>query len=202
MATNYDSIAKNDIRARELLQAFFNQYDANPEIHIWPDESRAYIASDADQMYPLVARIIQQHGTQVCDIDDRGDINNAIYGEYEHFCEVAAEQIKSETQESEDVNDGTQQESWLHTWEGPDGFYFCYSGVNRDGLYSESEDVGPFESRERTWRANDARPEQSRERCTARRRSLPRLHRNARANGEKRRAGRQPDRADPGGYLR
>lgn len=148
MKPSLDSQIKNDIRARELMQAWFNEYDANPEIHIWQDTQSAYIASDAEAMYPVVALIINQHGTQVCDADDTGDINAAIYGEYEHFCEVAAEQIKGETQTSEDINDGTQRESRLHTWEGADGFYFCFSGVNRDGLYSESEDVGPFESRE------------------------------------------------------
>lgn len=148
MMTNHDSQIKNDIRARELLQAFFNQHDINPEMHIWPDESRAYIASDAATMYPAVALVINQHGTQVCDADDTGSINDAIYGEYEHFCEVAADLIREETKESEDINDGTQRESWLHIWEGEDGYYFCYSGVNRDGMYSESEDVGSFLSRD------------------------------------------------------
>jgi hypothetical protein len=145
--TNLDSQIKNDIRARELLQKFFNQYGCNPELHIWPDESRAYVASDADALYPIVARIINDHGTQVCDTGDPSSTNDAIYGEYEHFCEVAEEQIKDETQQSEDVNDGSQRESWLHTWEGKDGYYYCFSGVNKDGLCSESEDVGPFESR-------------------------------------------------------
>lgn len=148
MTTNLDSQIKNDIRARELLQAWFNQYDVNPEIHIWQDTRSAYIASDADEMYPIVADIINQHGPVVCGADDRGDVNIAIYAEYEQFCAAAATQIKEETQESEDINDGTQRESWLHTWEGADGYYFCFSGTNRDGLYSEGEDVGPFESRE------------------------------------------------------
>ena len=148
MTVNLDSQINNDIRARELMQAWFNQYGVNPELHVWADDSRAYIASDADTMYPQVAAVINAHGTQVCDADDSSSINDAIYGEYEHFCEVAAEQIKNETQQSEDVNDGTQRESWLHTWEGADGFYFCFSGITRDGLYSESEDVGPFESRD------------------------------------------------------
>jgi len=147
MTTSHDSQIKNDIRARELLQKFFNQHNANPEIHIWPDESRAYVASEAAEMYPVVARIINDHGTQVCDADDQSSINDAIYGEYEQFLEVAEEQIKAETEQRENVNDGMQHESWLHTWEGRNGYYFCFSGINKDGLSSESEDVGPFESR-------------------------------------------------------
>lgn len=148
MATNYDSIIANDIRARELLQAFFNRYDTNPELHIWPDERRAYIASYAAVTYPVVAHVINEYGTETCDGDDMSSVNDAIYGEYEYFCKEASVTIKEETQQSEDVNDGSQRESWLHTWEGKDGFYYCFSGVNRDGLYSESEDIGPFESRE------------------------------------------------------
>lgn len=35
----------------------------------------------------------------------------------------------------------------LHSWQGEDGYYACYSGFYQ-GLISESEDVGPFDSRE------------------------------------------------------
>lgn len=146
--TNLDSQINNDIRARELLQAFFNEHGVNPELHIWADDSRAYIASDADALYPQVAAVINDHGTETCDAEDVSSINNAIYGEYEHFCSIAEEQIKVETEQREDINDGTQRESWLHTWEGMDGWYYCFSGINRDGLYSESEDVGAFDSRD------------------------------------------------------
>lgn len=159
MTTNHDSMNSNDIRARELMQAWFNEHGINPVIRLndngYGDASLELI--DGFATYAETALIINQHGTQVCDADDTSDINTAIYGEYEHFMEVAAEQIKEETKESEDINDGTQRESWLHTWEGKDGFYFCYSGINKDGLYSESEDVGPFEYRSdaRMYAASD-----------------------------------------------
>lgn len=143
MTTNHDSQIKNDIRARELLQAFLNERGVNPEIHIWPDGQRAYIASDAATMYPAIAQALRVE----FDGEDTSAVNDELYEQYEYYCKQAAEQIREETKESEDVNDGSQRESWLHTWEGVDGYYFCFSGVNRDGLYSESEDVGPFESR-------------------------------------------------------
>lgn len=150
MTTNYDSLNQNDIRARELMQAWFNSYGINPIIRL---NDRGYGDAglellDGFASYVDVARVINEHGTQVCDTEDQSSINDAIYGEYEHFQETAEKEIAEKTKESEDINDGTQRESWLHTWQGRDGFYYCYSGINRDGLYSESEDAGPFESRE------------------------------------------------------
>lgn len=144
MTISVDSQIKNDIRARELLQAFLNERGVNPEVHIWQDEERAYIASDAAQMYPLVAAALNVGYED----DDRSFVNDELMSRYEQFREEAERLIRDETAEREDVNDGSQRESWLHTWEGKDGYYYCFSGINRDGLYSESEDVGPFESRE------------------------------------------------------
>lgn len=148
MGVNYDSVNQHDIRARQLLQDFFNEHGINPELHVWPDEGRGYIASYAEVTYPHVADIINAYGTQACDREDIGSINNAIFGEYEYFCGEAAAKIQEETKQSEDINDGSQLEHWLHTWEGKDGFYFCFSNTTRDGLYFESEDIGPFESRD------------------------------------------------------
>lgn len=150
MTTNMDSINQNDIRARELLQAWFNEHGINPVIRLndLGDGDASLELIEGFATYTEVAEVINAHGTQACDAEDKSSINDAIYGEYEHFSRIAAEQIKDETKESEDINDGSQRESWLHTWEGKNGYYFCFSGVNRDGMYSESEDVGPFESRE------------------------------------------------------
>lgn len=35
----------------------------------------------------------------------------------------------------------------LNVWEGDDGWYWCVSGV-QDGLYSEGDDQGPFDTQE------------------------------------------------------
>lgn len=141
MNTNLDCQVENSTRACQLLQEFFGEHGINPEIHIWTDEQSARIVGGAS--YARVAEIINRHGTQCCNSDDTLDVNTALYGEYEHYCEVAAKQIAEETNENISVRTGA-----LHTWQGKDGYYYCFSSVRNDGIYSESEDVGPFEDRQ------------------------------------------------------
>ena len=53
-----------------------------------------------------------------------------------------------EALESETVDREGTKVCWLHTWRSKTGWYYCFSGVNEQGLYSESEDCGPYPSRE------------------------------------------------------
>lgn len=143
MAVNQDSIIKNDIRAREYLQEFFVENGIDPIIIIWNEREFAYLESDS---YEEVGKIINAHGSEVCDISDISDIERALYQEYLYFCKEAEEDIQRETQVGFDYPMEGCTSSYIVTWEGKDGFYGCTCSINTNGLYSESDDVGPFES--------------------------------------------------------
>lgn len=136
MPVNHDSQIQHDIRTRELMQSWFNEHDVNPEIHVWGDDD-VKLVSESD--LNAVAQLLEV---------DPDDVNTALVNTYAGFCDRAEEQIREETKQSEPLDQEGMRESWLHTWEGKDGFYYCFSGTNKEGLYSESEDVGPHLSRE------------------------------------------------------
>ena len=124
-----------DLRARDILADRIGNAGA---LIVWPDERRAYLDDAAD--VPAAAAAL---GVEA----DEDVVNTALWEAFEAAMEQAAAVIAEETMEREDINDGSMREHWLHTWTAKDGWYFCFSGINRDGLYSESEDDGPYPSR-------------------------------------------------------
>jgi hypothetical protein len=157
MTVNNDSIIKNDIRARELMQVWFNEHGINPEVHIWQDTQRAYIASDAAVMYPAVADVLGV----AFDGEDTSVVDDALWGAYLSYCEQAEMQVRRETLEAVTISEyepsqtsagasgmAYRQGEQIVTWEGKDGFYGCFAGVGEGGNYSESDDQGPYESRQ------------------------------------------------------
>ena len=137
---------KNDLRTRSKIVAFFRQYGIDPVLQSWDGEGGVSLDETSGVTYAHLGRIINEHSVAVC--DDDGEVQRALAELYEYFSAKAEEEIKKETMERISINDGSQRERWLHTWEGLDGCYGCTSGLSRSGIYSEGEDSGPFSTRE------------------------------------------------------
>lgn len=140
--SSIDSEIKHDLRARTILSERIGNKGA---LMIQADGAiRAYLEDPAD--YSIAADAL---GVAQDDLDDLDELNDALWDAYIEACEQAKREIREETEEREEQALGGQTEHWLHTWEGPTGWFACFSGLSRDGFYSESsEDLGPFESRE------------------------------------------------------
>lgn len=138
-----DSIVKNTMKARTLLQEFFTGHGINPLIIIWDGRDSAEFKEASAQE---IGTIINTYGSQTCDIEDEESVKEALYQEYLYYCDEAESSIRKETQKVHAFPCEGMRESYIVTWEGRDGFYGCTCGVNSRGIYSESDDVGPFES--------------------------------------------------------
>ena len=127
-----DSDITLDLRARALLS---EQIDNRGALII--DEWHAYL--DADDDYPRAADAL---GVEI------SAVNDALWDAYQTAYEQAEREMREETLERQDINDGSQRERWLHTWRGREDWYYCISGINTESLYSESDDEGGFATRE------------------------------------------------------
>jgi hypothetical protein len=158
-----DFVNDVDIKARELLGNELQTVGVTDAVVIWPDEGRAYLDSGKAEDYYKVAA----HFQVVFDGEDKSPVDEALLNRYnELFAEDAPEAIQKATMQVVVLSEQKPQgwagpASWGHgtegtemlTWQGKDGWYGCLQGQGQGGNWFESEDDGPYDTREEAEKA-------------------------------------------------